>query len=101
MTLAGDIARFCRLTWDRGLVSAAGGTFSARIGDTDTFLITPSGVALRDTEPDDPGADRPRRAEAGGPRARAVEGRAKEAPLVAPASGRQTRPPLRPPCSVA
>ena len=32
MTLAGDIARFCRLTWDRGLVSAAGGTFSARIG---------------------------------------------------------------------
>ena len=53
MTLAGDIARFCRLTWDRGLVSGAGGTFSARIGDTDTFLITPSGVALRDTEPDD------------------------------------------------
>ncbi len=53
MTLAGDIARFCRLTWDRGLVSAAGGNISARIGDTDTFLITPSGVALRDTEPDD------------------------------------------------
>src|SRR5205823_1613406 len=53
VTLAGDIARFCRLTWDRGLVSAAGGNISARIGDTDTFLTTPSGVALRDTEPDD------------------------------------------------
>ncbi|TMB47804.1 MAG: class II aldolase/adducin family protein, partial [Deltaproteobacteria bacterium] len=53
MTLAGDIARFCRITWDRGLVSAAGGNISARIGDTDTFLITPSGVALRDAEPDD------------------------------------------------
>ena len=47
------IARFCRVTWDRGLVSAAGGNISARLGDTDTFLITPSGVALRDTEPDD------------------------------------------------
>jgi len=51
--LRNDIARFCRITWDRGLVSAAGGNISARIGDTDTFLITPSGVALRDTEPDD------------------------------------------------
>src|SRR5204863_129584 len=33
-------------------VFAAGGNLSARIGDTDTFLITPSGVALRDAEPD-------------------------------------------------
>ncbi len=47
------IARFCRITWDRGLVSAAGGNISARIADTDTFLVTPSGVALRDTGPDD------------------------------------------------
>jgi arylformamidase len=53
VTLADEIARFCRVTWDRGLVSAAGGNLSARIGDTDTFLITPSGVALRDTGPDD------------------------------------------------
>src|SRR5262249_38549023 len=53
VTLANEIARFCRITWDRGLVSAAGGNLSARIGDTDTFLITPSGVALRDAEPDD------------------------------------------------
>jgi arylformamidase len=51
--LRAEIARFCRVTWDRGLVSAAGGNLSARLGDTDTFLITPSGVALRDTEPDD------------------------------------------------
>jgi arylformamidase len=47
------IARFCRVTWDRGLVSAAGGNISARIGDGETFLITPSGLALRDTTPDD------------------------------------------------
>ena len=48
-----EIARFCRVTWDRGLVSAAGGNISARIGDTETFLITPSGLSLRDTGPDD------------------------------------------------
>ena len=48
-----DVARFCRVTWDRGLVSAAGGNISARVGASDTFLITPSGVALRDTEPED------------------------------------------------
>src|SRR5207253_98442 len=48
-----EIARFCRVTWDRGLVSAAGGNISGRVGASDTFLITPSGVALRDTEPED------------------------------------------------
>ena len=48
-----EIARFCRVTWDRGLVSAAGGNLSARLGTSDLFLITPSGVALRDTEPED------------------------------------------------
>src|SRR5204862_154968 len=48
-----EIARFCRVTWDRGLVSAAGGNLSARLGAADLFLITPSGVALRDTEPSD------------------------------------------------
>jgi arylformamidase len=52
-TLRDEIAHFCRVTWDRGLVSAAGGNISARLGDTDTFLITPSGLALRDTTPDD------------------------------------------------
>jgi L-fuculose-phosphate aldolase len=52
-TLREEIARFCRVTWDRGLVSAAGGNISARLGDTDTFLITPSGLALRDTTADD------------------------------------------------
>ncbi len=52
-TLREEIARFCRVTWDRGLVSAAGGNLSARLGDSDTFLVTPSGVPLRDTEPDD------------------------------------------------
>jgi arylformamidase len=51
--LGEEIARFCHITWDRGLVSAAGGNLSARIGDTDTFLVTRSGVALRDVEPDD------------------------------------------------
>jgi len=53
MTLAEEIAHFCRVTWDRGLVSAAGGNISARVDATDTFLITPSGVALRDTSPED------------------------------------------------
>jgi len=48
-----EIASFCRVTWDRGLVSAAGGNLSARLGAADLFLITPSGVALRDTEPSD------------------------------------------------
>ncbi len=52
-TLREQIARFCRVTWDRGLVSAAGGNISARLGDGDTFLITPSGLALRDTTPED------------------------------------------------
>ena len=52
-TLRDDIARFCRVTWDRGLVSAAGGNLSARLADGDRFLITPSGLALRDTTPDD------------------------------------------------
>jgi arylformamidase len=52
-SLREDIARFCRVTWDRGLVSAAGGNISARIGDGETFLITPSGLALRDTRPED------------------------------------------------
>jgi arylformamidase len=52
-TLREDIARFCRVTWDRGLVSAAGGNISARLGETDTFLVTPSGLALRDTTPED------------------------------------------------
>src|ERR1051326_5829852 len=55
MTLAlrEEIARFCRITWDRGLVSAAGGNISARLDGRDEVLITPSGVALRDTTPDD------------------------------------------------
>src|SRR5438128_9647085 len=48
-----EIERFCRVTWDRGLVSAAGGNLSARLGAAGLFLITPSGVALRDTEPSD------------------------------------------------
>jgi arylformamidase len=53
MSLRDDIAHFCRITWDRGLVSAAGGNISARVDGRDEVLITPSGVALRDTTPDD------------------------------------------------
>ena len=48
-----EIARFCRVTWDRGLVSAAGGNISARLDGRDEVLITPSGLALRDTTADD------------------------------------------------
>jgi L-fuculose-phosphate aldolase len=45
-----ELACFCNLAYLRKLVSAAGGNISARIPGTDTFIISPSGVSLRDME---------------------------------------------------
>ena len=47
-TLAGELVRFSRLCYDRHLVGAAGGNLSARIPGRDAFLVTATGVSLRD-----------------------------------------------------
>jgi ribulose-5-phosphate 4-epimerase/fuculose-1-phosphate aldolase len=47
-----ELARFSRLSYDRGLVAARGGNLSIRIPGTQRVLITPSGVSLRDITPD-------------------------------------------------
>jgi len=48
--LARELARFSRLCYDRGLVTAAGGNLSARAPDGSVILVTASGVALRDVD---------------------------------------------------
>jgi len=50
--LAGEISRYSRLCYDRRLVGAAGGNLSIRIPRKDEFLVTASGVSLRDVAPD-------------------------------------------------
>jgi len=45
-----DFCLFCRLLYDRHLVTGVGGNVSARIGDR--FFITPSGHSLRGLKPD-------------------------------------------------
>jgi ribulose-5-phosphate 4-epimerase/fuculose-1-phosphate aldolase len=45
-----DFCLFCRLLYDRHLVTGVGGNVSARIGDK--FFITPSGHSLRGLNPD-------------------------------------------------
>lgn len=49
-SLRKEIADISKKAFDRGLISGAGGNISARIGDTDTVLITPTGISLRDIE---------------------------------------------------
>lgn len=44
---AKEVARYARLLYTRHLVHAAGGNVSVRLGPGDGFLITPSGVSLR------------------------------------------------------
>src|SRR4030042_1254579 len=46
-----DLAKFSRLSYDRGLVAARGGNLSIRIPGTERVLITPSGISLRDITP--------------------------------------------------
>ncbi|NWF92424.1 MAG: class II aldolase/adducin family protein [Syntrophaceae bacterium] len=47
-----DLARFSRLSYERGLVAARGGNLSIRIPETERVLITPSGISLRDITPE-------------------------------------------------
>jgi len=52
ISLAEELSRYCHLCYNRRLVGAAGGNLSVRIGDKDLFLVTASGVALRDVCPE-------------------------------------------------
>ncbi|MFH1569955.1 MAG: class II aldolase/adducin family protein [Gemmatimonadota bacterium] len=45
--LADELARYARLCYDRRLVGAAGGNLSVRVPGRDAFIVTASGVALR------------------------------------------------------
>lgn len=50
--IAEELARFSRLCYDRHLVGAAGGNLSVRVQSKDVFLVTASGVSLRDVSPE-------------------------------------------------
>ncbi len=47
-----EVAEYSRRSFNRGLVSGAGGNISARIPGTDQVLITATGVSLGDVEPE-------------------------------------------------
>jgi ribulose-5-phosphate 4-epimerase/fuculose-1-phosphate aldolase len=47
-----DLCYYSVLSYNRILVSSAGGNNSARIGDSEEFLITASGLSLGDTKPE-------------------------------------------------
>ena len=47
-----DLSYYSVLAYNRILVSSAGGNNSARIGDSEEFLITASGLSLGDTKPE-------------------------------------------------
>ncbi|MDQ2992757.1 MAG: class II aldolase/adducin family protein, partial [Candidatus Eremiobacteraeota bacterium] len=44
-----EIVRYCRLLWDRRLVTGTSGNVSVRLDDGD-LLVTPSGKSLRDLD---------------------------------------------------
>lgn len=48
-----ELSHYCRVAYDRQLVSGTGGNLSARIPGTDDVLITPSAVSLRECAPED------------------------------------------------
>lgn len=50
--LAEELASYSRLCYERRLVGAAGGNLSVRVPGNNLFLVTASGVALRDVSPD-------------------------------------------------
>jgi L-fuculose-phosphate aldolase len=50
--LAEELSRYSRLCYDRNLVGAAGGNLSVRVTGKDLFLVTASGVSLRDVRPE-------------------------------------------------
>jgi kynurenine formamidase/ribulose-5-phosphate 4-epimerase/fuculose-1-phosphate aldolase len=47
-SLAQELVRYCRLCYERHLVGAAGGNLSARVPGRDAFIVTATGVSLRD-----------------------------------------------------
>lgn len=51
-TLAQELIRYCKLGYDRHLVGAAGGNISVRVPGKNLFLVTASGIALRDVAAD-------------------------------------------------
>jgi len=46
-----ELSEYSKRSYARGLVSGTGGNLSVRIPETDTVLVTPSGVSLADVEP--------------------------------------------------
>ena len=50
--LTEELCYYSVLAYNRILVSSAGGNNSARIGDSEEFLITASGLSLGDTKPE-------------------------------------------------
>ena len=46
-----ELSRYSRIAFERGLVGGTGGNLSLRIPDTDTVLITPTGISLGVIEP--------------------------------------------------
>lgn len=48
-----ELTHYCRLAYERQLVSGTGGNLSARIPGRDAVLITPSAVSLRECTPED------------------------------------------------
>lgn len=48
-----ELTHYCRVAYQRQLVSGTGGNLSARLPGTDRVLITPSAVSLRECTPDD------------------------------------------------
>ena len=48
-----QLSEFSRRSYERNLVAGTGGTLSVRIPDTDTVLVTPTGISLGDVEPDE------------------------------------------------
>jgi L-fuculose-phosphate aldolase len=50
--LGEEVSRFSRLSYERFLVRASGGNISVRLPNDGGFLVTPSGISLRDITPD-------------------------------------------------
>lgn len=50
-TMAEEVARYSRLCYERRLVGAAGGNLSVRVPERNVFIVTASGVSLRDVTP--------------------------------------------------
>lgn len=48
-----ELSEFSRRAFNRRLVGGTGGNLSIRIPDTDTVLITPTGISLGDVEPEE------------------------------------------------